>query len=365
MHAIDEQLEVAARELHDVLDGVRLAPASTVARRHKRRRHTTAGAAAVIAVLGVIGLTIVATRDVDSNEPGSAIADPIAQRLLYPPGLADVDIQKIYLGPDLSTNAKGLVQSPDGTLFHISIGERGGWQMTPNVERRDINGHTFTVETINSELTYVALGDCAVVGMQQSGPDATAWDTDASALLAAMTINGLTAAVDLPPGWKSFGVGNGGHLIQLAFTSRVGGSAHAVVLMQAPDSAVASISRIALGDEPLTSTTFNNQQAWTVSSAANSTNSLIWQDGPNAVLLSGQATLDELKQIAGALEHNHADDWARLLPTAENLSGSVGTTPPDTSPDPTTTNANNCGTPRLIIQQTSATPNTNTDLPSP
>jgi hypothetical protein len=284
---------------------------------------------------------------------------------LYPAGLADVDIQKIYLGPDLSTSAKGLVQSPDGALFNLSIGERGGWQMTPNVEHRDINGHTFTVETINSELAYVALDDCAVVGVEQSGPDAKAWDTDASSLLAAMTINGLTATVALPPGWESFGVGNGGHLIQLAFTSRVGGTAHAVVLMQASDSAVASISRIALGDGPLTSTTFNDQQAWTVSDAANSTNSLIWQDGSNAVLLSGQATLEELKQIAGALEHNHAEDWARLLPTAENLSGSVGTIPPDTSPDPTTTNANNCGTPRLIIRQTTASPITTTDLPSP
>jgi hypothetical protein len=126
--------------------------------------------------------------------------------------------------------------------------------------------------------------------------------------------------------------------------------------MQAPDSGVAAIFRVAPADGAFMSTTFNDQRAWTVSDTANSTVSLIWQDGANAVLLSGQATLEELKQIAGSLEHNHADDWARILPSGENLTGTQGTTPPDTAaPGVSTANTNSCGTPALTITPASAT----------
>ncbi|MEY2524213.1 MAG: hypothetical protein QOJ66_2778, partial [Ilumatobacteraceae bacterium] len=324
MVALDERLEAATRELHEVLDKASFRPASAVRQRHQRRRHAVTVFAAIITVLAVVGLGFLVTRDVEPIEPGSSTSDPAAARLLFPAGAGEADIQSLYLGPDLPTAAKVIIEAPDGALFRVAISDRGGWQETPNVERRDFNGRTFTVEPVDSELAYVSLNDCAVVGVDQWAPAAQAWDTDASALLDAMTINGLTANVALPPGWKSFGASNGAHLIQLAFTSKAGGSLRGVVLMQAPDSGVAAIFRVAPADGAFMSTTFNNQRAWTVSDSADSTVSLIWQDGANAVVLSGQATLEELKQIAASLEHNHAADWARLLPSAENLSGTQG-----------------------------------------
>ena len=365
MRTLDEQLEIATRELHEVLNGCSLAPASTVARRHQRRRRSVTALAGVAAVVVVIGLTIVVTRDVDSNEPGSA-SDPTTNALLFPAGIADTDIGEVDLGPELSARAKGLVESPDGVVFTISIADRGGWQMTPNVERRDINDHTFTVETISdSELSYVALDDCAVFGIEQFSPNATAWDEDASPLLAATTITGRTATVTLPPGWESFGVGGNVHLVQLVFTSRVGASPHGVVLMQAANSAVAAIAGLSPGDGHLTATTFKDQRAWTVSDPADSTNSLLWQDGTTAALLSGQATLEELKQIAGTLEPNHAEQWARLLPKAQTLGGSVGTVPPDTSPESAATNPAACGSPRLVISSARAIPTGNAGTSAP
>jgi hypothetical protein len=351
MHALDERLQAATRELHDVLDTAQLRPASTVKQRHQRRRHARTALAAIVAVATVAGLGALVTRDVEPTEPGSPTSDPTAERLLFPAGVADTDIHSLYLGPDLTTSAKGLVQSPDGELFSISIGERGGWQETPNVERRDINDRTFTVEAINSELAYVSLDECAVIGVSQIDSNGKAWDANASVLLSALTIVGRAGNVALPPGWRSFGVGSGGHLIQLAYTARLGTAEYAVVLMQAPDSNAAVISRVAQATGPLTSATFNGQQAWTVGDTANSTVSLIWQDGPNAALLSGQASLEELKQIANSLKHDHADEWAGLLPTAENLSGTVGTTP-----GPTTTSANSCGTPTLTVTPASTAP---------
>jgi hypothetical protein len=365
MRTLDEQLDVATRELHEALNGSSLAPASTVARRHKRRRRSLTALAGVTAVAVVIGLTIVVTRDVDSSEPGSP-PDPTANTLLFPAGIADADMGKVYLGPDLSARAKGLVESPGGVVFLLSVGDRNGQPMTPNVARREINGNTFTVEIIEgTELVYVALNDCAVVYVEQFGPDGTSWDEDASALLAATTITGFSATVALPAGWKSFGVGGDVHLVQLVFTSRVGASPHGVVLMQAANSAVGAIARLATGDGPLTATTFKNQPAWTIADPANSTNSLIWQDGTTAALLSGQATVEELKQIAGTLEPNHADEWARLLPKTENLGASVGTVPPDTSPDPTPTTPATCGNPRLVISAAGAAPTASAGTSAP
>jgi hypothetical protein len=159
MRTLDEQLDVATRELHEALNGSSLAPASTVARRHKRRRRSLTALAGVTAVAVVIGLTIVVTRDVDSSEPGSP-PDPTANTLLFPAGIADADMGKVYLGPDLSARAKGLVESPGGVVFLLSVGDRNGQPMTPNVARREINGNTFTVEIIEgTELVYVALND--------------------------------------------------------------------------------------------------------------------------------------------------------------------------------------------------------------
>ena len=332
----------------------RSAPASVVKHRLQRRRHAVTVFAAIITVLAAVGLGFLVTRAVEPIEPGSSTSDAAAARLLFPPGVSEADMH-LYLGPDLPTSAKVIIEAPDGALFRVAISERGGWQETPNVERRDFNGRTFTVESVDSELAYFSLSDCAVVGVDQWAPDAQAWDTDASALLDAMTINGLTANVALPTGWKSYGVSNGAHLIQLVFTSRASGPARGVVLMQAPDTAAAAIFRLAPADGAFMSTTFNNQRAWTVSDTADSTVSLIWQDGPNAVVLSGQATLDELKQIAGSLEHNHADDWARILPSSENLSGTQGTAPPDTAaPGVSTANTSSCGKPTLTITPASA-----------
>lgn len=361
MFALDEHLEAATRELHEALDNARLAPASAVIRRHARRRHSVTALATAIAVLGVVGLGIVVTRDVEPADHGSPTDDPIVRRLLFPTGISEGDIRQVYLGPDLPNHAKGLVRAPGGALFRISIVPSGGSGPTPDVDRRDFNSRTFTLETTLAEYAaYASLDECVLVSVEQSDPSGKAWDTNASTVLAALTIEGRAANLALPPGWESFGVGNGGRLIQLAYTATIGTTRHDVVLMQLPEAPIAAISGIAQGTGPLTSTTFGNHQAWTVSSAEPATTSLIWQDGTNAVLLAGEVTLDELEQIAANLQHDQGDEWARHLPTAESLSGSG-----DTSPLQPSTNTETCGTPRLTINQAGESPSPSTQTASP
>ncbi len=227
MLTLEDRLEAATRELHEVLDKAALRPATAVKQRLRRRRHAVTALAAIITVLAVAGLGFVVTRDVEPIEPGSSTSDPAAAQLLFPPGASEADVH-LYLGPDLPTSAKVIIEAPDGALFRVAISERGGWQETPDVERRDFNGRTFTVESVDSELAYVSLNDCAVVGVDQWAPNAQAWDADASALLDTLTINGLTANVALQSGWRSYGVSHGGHLVQLAFSSKAAGSPRGV-----------------------------------------------------------------------------------------------------------------------------------------
>lgn len=354
MLSLDEQFEVATRELHDALRGRPLAPVSVVVRRHRRRRRTLVASCVVAAACGVIALGIVVTRPVEPIEPASPTTDVIAQRLLFPTGVPDADIHNVYFGPDLSSSAKGLIRSPDGSIFHVAIGESGGAQLTADADSRQFNGRTFTVERIRSELAYTSIDDCVVVAVEQFDSVATGWDTDASTVLTALRVDGRTGTVLLPSGWESFGVSTGGHLIQLAYTATIDTSRHDVVLMQVPDSVAATLSNLVQPTGPLTSTTFNGKQAWSVGSADQLPTSLIWQDGTNAVLLSGDVNLDELKRIAIDLQHDHADEWTRRLPTAEILSGSDGTTP-----NPAPSIAGVCGPPKLDIRQGNQAPITN------
>jgi hypothetical protein len=342
MLSLDEQFEAATQELHDNLRAARLAPSTAVVRRHHRRRVAVVTVATIIAALGVLALGIVVTRDVEPTEPGSSV-DPIAERLLFPAAASLASVDKVTLGPELGNSAGGLVQAPSGALFRISIGERGGSGITPNVDHRTFNDHDYTVEPINGELAYVALDTCMVISVSESAPNASSWDDDASVLLAAIAIQARTANVVLPTGWESFGAGSAGNLVQLSYTAKIGATLHSVSMMQIIASPVAAITGLVPSDGPLKSVTFNGRPAWTKSSRG--VTSLIWQDGANAVALTSSETpIDVLEQIALGSQHNHADDWSHYLATADNLGGTIGTLPPHD-----TTSTTGCGAPRLSI----------------
>jgi hypothetical protein len=342
MLTLDEQFEAATRQLHESLGGVRLAPAASAIRRHHRRRVKVTIIATFIAVLGIVALGLVVTRDVEPIEPGSSSVDPIADRLLFPVNAPGNSIH-LVLGPKPGNGAKGLVRSPSGRLFRISIGERGGSGPTPNVERRTFNGHEYTVESINGELAYVALDRCMVISVSEYDSKAPQWDLDASIVLAGTSIEGRTASLALPAGWESFGSGVSGNLIQMSFRATVGTATFAGSLWQITNAPVAAVVGSIPSSTPFESTTLNGLPAWTTVSPDFGTE-LLWEDGANAVALFGKATLAELKRLAGQLQHNQADQWARHLPTAENLGGTIGTTPVQN-----TTNTDDCGAPRLTI----------------
>jgi hypothetical protein len=342
MLTLDEQFEAATRELHESLNGVRLAPAASVIRRHQLRRVAVVATATFIAVLGIIALGVVVTRDVEPIEPGSSSVDPIADRLLFPVNAPGNSIH-LVLGPGLGNGAKGLVRSPSGTLFRISIGERGGTGPTPDVERRTFNGHEYTVESINGELAYVALDRCMVISVSEFESKASQWDLDASIVLAGTSIEGRAASLALPAGWESFGTGVDGNLIQLSFEATVGNRTFGGSLWQVTNAPVAAVVGPIPSTTPLESTTLNGLPAWTTTAPGFGTQ-LMWQDGANAVALFGNAPLDELKQLAAQLQHNQGAQWAHYLPTAENLGGTIGTNPVQN-----TTNADDCGAPRLSI----------------
>lgn len=337
---LDEQFEDATRELHARLDSVRLAPASAVIRRRNRRRYTISAFALVIAAVGVITIGSAATHDTHPATPSPART--LEDRLLFPTKISSGK-PEVVVGPDSPEGAHGLVRAPGGALFLISI-EADSGELTPDAEHRQINGRTFVVEPFNGQLAYSSLDNCARVGVEQSDPSAAPWNADATALLTALTIEGRHATVTLPAGWESLGAGTPGSLLQVAFTTNIGNTTHAVVLMQMPDSPVAVLPSWGAG--PITPTTFNGQPAWAVNLERTSPGftSLIWEDNGTAVSLYGpDVSVDDLKTIASGLQHNKADEWARYLPTA-TIGGPAGTAPAGD-----TVNKTDCGPSQLTI----------------
>jgi hypothetical protein len=339
---LDEQFEAATRELHAHLDSVHLAPASAVIRRRNRRRYTISAFALVIAAVGVITIGRAATHDTHTATFIAGSAHTVEDRLLFPTQIS-TGKPEVVVGPALPDGAQGLVHTPSGALFHISVMADSG-QLTPNVDRRQINGRTFIVEHINGLLAYSSLDNCARVRVEQSDPSAAAWNADATALLTALTIDGQHATVTLPAGWESLGVGHPGTLLQVGFKTNVGNTTHAVSLMQMPDSPLAVLPDFGAG--PITPTTFNGHAAWAVNLQRNSGpfTSLIWDDNGTAVSLHGpDVSLDDLKTIASGLQHNKADEWARYLQSA-TFGGPSGT-----APSSDTVNQTNCGPSQLTI----------------
>jgi hypothetical protein len=282
------------------------------------------------------------------------VVDPVADRLLFPAGVSQQDINEVMLGPDLGTTAKGLANSPGGTPFRVSVVESHGDASNPSLEHRTINGRQFTVERFDGELAYTTIDSCVFVVVAQSGAGTSPWDPEASAVLGGLTIDGGTSSLTLPAGWQSFGAGTAGSLIQLAYKVKIGKTWHNVNLMPISHSPVATIVRLALASGPLTSTTFNNRPAWTTGSPETGT-ALIWRDNGNAVSFSGPLTLDELKQLAGGFQHNQSDQWARYLPSA-TLGAPPGTSPVEDTvygTGPGTSKSSVCTTPpRLTINET-------------
>jgi hypothetical protein len=279
-----------------------------------------------------------------TDTPAVSIPNPAASslldRLLYPVNASDDTALEVIVGPDLGNGASGLVRAPDGALFRVSVNASGGFEMTPNVETQVHNNRTYTVEEGSGTLFYRSLDACAEVGVSQSDPSGTAWSADVSTVLDALDVVGQDATLTLPGGWESYGTGVASTPIQVSFSAQAGTVARVVSLMQIPDSAVSTV--MFGGDEPLVETTFDGHVAWTREGAIH--RSLFWEDGSTAVsLISTDATVAELKQIAGGLEHGHASDFAGHIESFDPLG--TGTLPPDASLP-----AADCGSPLLSIR---------------
>lgn len=346
---LDQQFEAATGDLRERLQTVRVAPASRVIEKQRRHRRavTLSGVLVVVAVLGALAAIVL--RDID--EPVASGNDPataqLTDSLLFPSKLLGGNTDEVMIGPQSGSGARGLVQAPDGALFIIGITERFGTELTPNTERRVFAGRTFSNEGIEKELAYVAVDDCMTVSVRQSHLGAQVFDSDAATLLEALSITNRSAAVTLPAGWTSFGVGNPGSLIQIAFHSTVDKGSAQFNLMQLLNTPVPAL--LGFAGTGLAPTSFNDQPAW---SGASPFTSLAWTDGSNAALLySDTATLDQLKQVATTLGHNHSEQFANLSVTA---GGPNGTSPaPDTiapgGSGPATA-VHECGTSRLTIR---------------
>ena len=346
---LDQQFEAATGDLREKLQSIRVAPASRVIERQRRHRRTVtlSGVLVVVAFLGALAAIVL--RDIDEpvangNDPATA---QLTDSLLFPSKLSGGKTDEVMIGPQSGYGPRGLVQAPDGALFIIGITERFGTELTPNTERRVFAGRAFSAEGIDKELVYVAVDDCMTVSIRQSYLGAQAFDSDATTLLEALSITSRSAAVTLPAGWTSFGVGNRGSLIQIAFHSTVDNGTAQFNLMQLPNTPIPAL--LGFAGTGLAPTSFNGHPAW---SGASHFTSLAWTDGANAALLySDTATLDQLKQVATTLEHNHSDQFASLSVTA---GGPNGTSP---APDPIAPNGSGpatavqeCGTPQLTIR---------------
>lgn len=354
---LEQRFDIASRELRDELGLIHLAPPSSVIRRHRRRR-VGSTLATGFAVAGLIAGGVTITRDVDGTNPASNQADAldeVTDALLYPSRMIGGAPDEVMFGPQYGYGPRALLSSPDGTLFVVTLTERLSTELASNADRRVFNDRTYTAEQQGGELAYTSVDDCTTVSIRQSSPDARPFDSNASALLGSLKVSDRHATVELTDGWASFGVGRVGTLIQIAFHSSIGGGNDQFNLMQLPDSSVASL--IGLAGAPITQTAFNGQPAWTAQSGTPfASTSLAWQDGPNAVLLySDTSTLDDLKQVAQTLQHDHGDQFEGHLGNAEQSDDAPLETLPTmdsmvTTNDPTNTGTGRCGTLQLTVQ---------------
>lgn len=351
---LEQRLDTASRELQDQLVLIHLAPPLRVIRRHGRRRVGRLVAAGLVAA-GLVAAVVTVTGDVDGTDVASNPAEPevSSDALLYPSEPIGGTPDEVMVGPQYGYGPRALLSSTDGTLFVVTLTDRLSSVLVSNAERRVFNDRTYTAELQGGELVYTSVDDCTTVSIRQSGgPDASPFDSNASALLRSLKVSDRHATVELADGWVSLGVGRVGTLIQIAFHSTIGGGNDQFNLMQLPDSSVAAL--VGLVGPPITQTAFNGQPAWTAQSGPSTSASMAWQDGPNAVLLySDTGTLDELKQVAQTLQHDHGDQFVGHLGSAEHdaLPGTMPTIDTIfTTNDPTNTDAVRCGTLQLSVQ---------------
>ena len=316
-------------------------PAFAVDGEPRRPRRVAMASAAAVVVLGAAaaaGLTVMRHGQTGGSAASVPTTPPasLLDRLLYPTAATASDIE-VVVGPDLGDGATALVSAPDGALFRIGVNQADGFEMTPNLPTQEHNNRTYTVEDASGSRFYRSLDPCAEVGVLQSG-SAPAWNPDARALLDGLDIVGQTATLTLPAGWTSHGAGVAQTPLQISFSAQTANASIQVSLMQIPGTNVAAVM---VGDEPLERTSFDGHMAWTRAGAIH--RSLYWQDGDTAVsLISSEASIAELQQIASQLERNHATDLAGRITSFDPQ-------PPATLPPDAPRSRATCGAPQLTV----------------
>jgi hypothetical protein len=313
------------------------------AERQRARRGAIASAVVLATAAVAAAVMVVVVRNESNGTTAVSVPDAAASslldRLLFPPVASDFTEVQAFVGPELDSGASGLVRSPAGALFRVVVNSRGASEATPNVETQAHNDRTYTVEEVSGIFFYLSLDACARVGVLQSSASGQAWSAEVSTVLDSLEVVGQRATLTLPGGWESYGTGVASTPIQLSFSARIGSDVRHVNMVQIPDSPV---STVMFGDEPLIETTIDGQIAWFRNGPIERT--LFWEDGGTAVSLSStEATVGELQQMAGELEHGHADDWASHIKSFDSLP--TGTLPPDASVP-----AAACGSPQLSIR---------------
>lgn len=299
------------------------------------------GAAATLAVVvaGMIWLTVSRGAPAATDQPGTATPSAVTspqpvERLLYPAGNEDVDVT---VGPDSLIGAAGLLQTPSGRYFQITVRNLGQWVLDPELEQRTIGTSTYAVEPTGRH--YTTTNECALLGVTELSRPTDDSSSDTSALLGSLELTDQGATIDQPAGWTSLGVGSPSTLVQLSFQTTVDNTTISANLMQMLDAPIAALTFGETEFEPITFGSWSGLAAAEDNGDPFST--IIWNNNGNAAALrSTDATIDELATVAATLTTGHGADWNAQLDPAQLELSPAGTTPEpdiDLCPTPTLT----------------------------
>lgn len=348
---------MVAKQLRLVLSEIaeRYDPALPGAAAQRRPARWVSVAAAAIAVIGVAGIAVVATRQGNDIGPASPTLLPSAEvsapgqswpteRLLYPTVVAGGDMPEFAV-PELTVagleeGQRALVRAPDDTLYRVAAGLPHAGPEGPVGETRVVDGHEVAVDTDEQgSIGYSWVDGCVRISVV-TGNDGATWGSERLDLLSGLTASGEAVTLALPDGWTVIDQGPNGALAQLVYDFEFAGAQHQLVLGQADGASIAAFPGLSIGSlEPVTLS--DGTPAWFESNGVPSSRLAFSRDGV-AVWLWGEAGVDVDTLIAAAAQLATAPSaWSALLGPSE---ASVTTNTVPAAP-----HSDSCGDPSLSI----------------
>lgn len=218
---------------------------------------------------------------VDPTTPTpTAAADPV---LLAPPqDLAEYAVDIAGISPTSPGSVSGAVLSPAGTVFGISVYPDADGQPPPGWQTRQVGRYVVASGNEEGSQTHTVADQCTRIAV--SSPPGSLTTAEVDALLAGLRIEaGGAVTVSLPEDWQPLPVGPETDRHELNFTASIGGIRHSFTLVQMLDTNVGPFLAPYRGT-PTAETLTSGAPAWVVAGRDERTY-LVFQDGPNAVLL--------------------------------------------------------------------------------